>query len=1210
MSRRLVLVLGPHRTGTSVAAAALPALGADPRLETVYTNAENAKGFFEHPQIVAFDDRVLARIGTSWDDPGCDGAARLAAAGLDDGRLDDLVSEGAALIDAIFANTPLGAVKDPRICLLLPLWARILTLAGYRGEDILQLHVTRDPYETARSQMLRQRASPDFYDIGQTMAEGAVLWLGHAGQALDALVMPGLAGGPAVMIRHADVLADPGTMLDRIAAAFGLPVSEEARADFAGSFVDRTLYRSKVTPEERAAVAAALPMLPAFASALDALACGPLTAAAAAPARGLFRAEDTRRTLVAAAAGATGRLSDRLRKTGLALRRMADELHVAQTEIDEIRTDRDRMATSFSAEMAQLVNNFTAELERTRADTAAELERTRTSAAAELERTRTSAASEIEQLNDRIGTATSHLAHLQAEANRRDHHHARTEKELRQRIDELMTSNSWRITAPLRGASLSLHALGRGPRRAWLALNGTARDRYRRMAAEAPDRAARLRRLLWPVLRLGNRHILGKDYVPLVQPTHAPDGTALARLDYQSPCAETPFTPHVTVIVPNYNHAPYLRQRLDSVYAQDYPAFDVILMDDCSSDDSRTILADYAARHADRTTLLLNDTNSGGAFFQWEKGIRAAKGDLIWIAESDDWADPDFLSRLVPFFRNEAVMLAYGRTHFMDAKGEDAVWSMDYYLADLGADRWHHPWVAPAPKVVAEALGLRNIIPNVSSAVFRRPDSLDALGAARWRGMRTCGDWMFYLNLIRGGLLAYSPAARNYYRQHAQNTSVRSHVEDRYWREHETVATEVASLYRVDPAIFDRMRATLVSHWKLNREGFDEAAFSACFDTARIRAAIEARRPNVLMVGYSFAAGGGETFAAGLATEMKREGFTVTYLDCAQEARQPGIRTLLSPDIPVVSNLSDLLRIVEDFDIGIVHSHHAWVDNSVLDILPEDSPAAQVVTLHGMYETILPADLDRIVPRMLRRTGRFVTIADKNIGPFVSRGADLARFVHIDNALSPKPAGALSRADLGLPEDAFVLTLVSRAIPPKGWDEGIAAVARARAISGRDIRLVLVGNGAVHDRLAANPGLPAFVTLRGFQSDTRAHFAASDMGFLPSRFEGESFPLVLIECLQSGRPMIASAIGEIPRMLRAGPDGALAGDLQPLENWQVPVEDLAARIAAFVTDPARLAAAMAAVPAAAAKFDPLRMRREYGAVYLAAAGHGGNGALS
>jgi glycosyltransferase involved in cell wall biosynthesis len=807
----------------------------------------------------------------------------------------------------------------------------------------------------------------------------------------------------------------------------------------------------------------------------------------------------------------------------------------------------------------------------------------------------------MERLRDALSSelhkAEGEIANLQAEAERRTRVHDAAVTAYEGRIAELVSSTSWKVTKPLRATGrAATHARDRATE-GWLGLNRSARARYRRMAATNPALAARARRLLWPVLRLGNRHLLGKDYVPLSAPARGPDGRLLHRLDYQRPRPDAAFTPHVTVIVPNYNHGAYLAQRLDSIYGQDYPAFDVILMDDCSTDDSRTILADYAARHPDRTTLLLNDQNSGGAFFQWEKGIAAARGELIWIAESDDWADPDFLSRLVPFFQNEAVMLAYGRSLFMDATGQTEVWSMDHYLADLGADRWHRDWIEPAPAIVADALGQRNIIPNVSSAVFRRPDSLDALGADR----RTCGDWMFYLNIIRGGCLAYTPAARNYYRQHAQNTSVRTHVEDRYWREHETVATEVARLYAVHPKVFDRQRANLVLHWKQNRRGFDEATFAALYDPARIRAAARDRRPNVLMVGYAFSAGGGETFAASLATQMKREGFTVTFLDCDQEPREDGIRRLLSPDIPVVSSLQDLARIVTDFDIGIVHSHHAWVDNSILDVLPEGTAIAQVVTLHGMYETILPSDLDRIVPRMLKRGTRFVHIADKNLLPFTSRGADPASFTHIDNALAPVPPGPLSRTDLGLPEDAFVLTLVSRAIPPKAWDEAITAVARARDLCSRDIRLVLVGSGAVHDRLAADPDLPAFVTLRGFRSDTRGHFALADMGFLPSRFEGESFPLVLIECLQAGRPMIASAIGEIPRML-AAPDGTLAGGLQPLTDWQVPIGDLAARIAAFATDPARLAAAAAAVPAAADKFDPARMRAAYARVYLDATG--------
>ena len=50
------------------------------------------------------------------------------------------------------------------------------------------------------------------------------------------------------------------------------------------------------------------------------------------------------------------------------------------------------------------------------------------------------------------------------------------------------------------------------------------------------------------------------------------------------------FSPTVTVVVPNYNHASYLRQRLDCIYAQTYPNYRVLLLDDCSSDNSRDVL--------------------------------------------------------------------------------------------------------------------------------------------------------------------------------------------------------------------------------------------------------------------------------------------------------------------------------------------------------------------------------------------------------------------------------------------------------------------------------------------------------------------------------------------------------------------------------------------------------------------------------------------
>lgn len=109
--------------------------------------------------------------------------------------------------------------------------------------------------------------------------------------------------------------------------------------------------------------------------------------------------------------------------------------------------------------------------------------------------------------------------------------------------------------------------------------------------------------------------------------------------------SSVPFRPRVTVIVPNYNHGRFLRQRLDSIYNQTYRNFDVILLDDCSSDESREILKDYGTTYNGNTRLYFNDNNSGLVFGQWKKGIEMADGDLVWIAESDDFCETTFLEK-------------------------------------------------------------------------------------------------------------------------------------------------------------------------------------------------------------------------------------------------------------------------------------------------------------------------------------------------------------------------------------------------------------------------------------------------------------------------------------------------------------------------------------------------------------------------------------
>src|SRR5579859_2961505 len=144
--------------------------------------------------------------------------------------------------------------------------------------------------------------------------------------------------------------------------------------------------------------------------------------------------------------------------------------------------------------------------------------------------------------------------------------------------------------------------------------------------------------------------------------------------------------PKVSVVIPNYNHARFLRKRIDSVLQQTYQDFELILLDDCSTDDSRAILSQYTADP--RARVEFNEVNSGSTFRQWNKGVRLARGEYVWIAESDDYADEHLLETLVSRLESEpAAVLAHCRSWRVSAEGHlDGF--VDAYIAYLDPLRW------------------------------------------------------------------------------------------------------------------------------------------------------------------------------------------------------------------------------------------------------------------------------------------------------------------------------------------------------------------------------------------------------------------------------------------------------------------------------------------------------------------------------------------
>jgi glycosyltransferase involved in cell wall biosynthesis len=226
--------------------------------------------------------------------------------------------------------------------------------------------------------------------------------------------------------------------------------------------------------------------------------------------------------------------------------------------------------------------------------------------------------------------------------------------------------------------------------------------------------------------------------------------------------------PKVSVVIPNYNHAPYLRQRIDTVLRQTYQDFEVILMDDCSTDDSRSIISEYA--NDPRVRIDLNDTNSGSTFKQWNKGLGLAKGEYVWIAESDDYADERLVERLIGVLLEDSkIAFAYCRS--LEIIREDQQYGFaDTYLSSLDPDRWTKDFHADGREECRTWFVQTNPVPNASAVLFRRK-IYELVGGAD-ESLRLCGDWKLWAAMAMEGSVAYLGEALNYHRRH--DASMRS----------------------------------------------------------------------------------------------------------------------------------------------------------------------------------------------------------------------------------------------------------------------------------------------------------------------------------------------------------------------------------------------------------------------------------------------------
>lgn len=599
----------------------------------------------------------------------------------------------------------------------------------------------------------------------------------------------------------------------------------------------------------------------------------------------------------------------------------------------------------------------------------------------------------------------------------------------------------------------------------------------------------------------------------------------------RAPTRET-FRPKITAIIPNFNHARFLSTRIESVLCQTYENVEIIILDDCSTDDSCHVIDMYCAAYPDRIRAIFNERNSGNVFRQWRKGVEASTGELIWICESDDSAEPTFLQNLYMNFLDQSVMLAFGRILYIDGDG-NFVDGLDSYREGAEAGIWGQRLVRPAAEWFANGFGVNNVIANVGGCLFR-PGNLRPELWEDAQKYQVVGDWLLYTGIAAGGQIAWDPHAVSYFRSHGQNTSSQAMLKPGFYTELESFMLSLKRRWSIPDATVAKFHQKFVEqyNWLKVNESYGDISNYLSLDKLRRQGRTA---PHILMSFYGFIPGGGELFPINLANALYARGWNVSMLAQTLLQLNSEMRAQLHPGIPVYDGewVSEYGadRFLQEAGISLVHSHIVLSEYRFFEQWKMTAPVPYLSTLHGSYEVCdFPLDM---LHRFAERVDHFVYTAKNN--RLVLDGANLpsSRITKLPNAMpvdeTPFP---FTRADLNIAEDAVVFTLVARGMVSKGWDATITAFKQMQPLHpDQPMHLLLCGEGEETDRLKDLHGHDPDITFLGYQRHIHGLYRISDVALVPSRFAGESFPLCIIQALQASCPVIGTRVGEIEGML-------------------------------------------------------------------------------
>lgn len=228
----------------------------------------------------------------------------------------------------------------------------------------------------------------------------------------------------------------------------------------------------------------------------------------------------------------------------------------------------------------------------------------------------------------------------------------------------------------------------------------------------------------------------------------------------------------VSIILPSYNHKQYLLDRLHTIKNQTYKYWELVIIDDASTDGSIEVLKKFKEENSNKiSNFIVNKKNSGSGYKSWQKGIELAKGKYIWIAETDDYSDCFFLEKLVNALENNSkAALAFCNSVYVN-KHRKKMYTSEKRTHDLEVKK-------KTSKVFDNKLFMDTVlfnpyITNGSAVVFKNPsDNIPN----KLFSYKQSSDMFLWTYLIKDRSFVFVNEYLNYFRRHENSTTVKNNI--------------------------------------------------------------------------------------------------------------------------------------------------------------------------------------------------------------------------------------------------------------------------------------------------------------------------------------------------------------------------------------------------------------------------------------------------